>query len=308
MYSGLIRGACAICVVGVVVLAAVAVIGCGNVSPFLSLHFAANSELQDTQGTPQPLPQPDGTSGEVLASVCNLSEELRTIQVTLENDSADNVRFAMTFIASTGPGGFVCTDEVEEYLSAGYVRQNTNTIVIGCDTVVLGGSQLLILEYGYNEIPESWIQRATIDGTTVTATLLALTRRNQASRIDIPLPELIVFGTDDSLFECSGSGSNRLCTQRGFVYVTDALVSTGKPVEASRIQGTPCAENFGTAPEWYLDKTTLDGTIQSFQYPAGGSILVQILDRSTDSLTTNRNQVVWTVLNSAGTTVHSPNS
>lgn len=308
MYSGLIRGACAISIVGVVILAAVTVIGCGNVSPFLSLHFAANSDLQDTQGTPRSLPQPDGTSDETLASVCNLSEELRSIQVTLENYSADNVRFAMTFVASAGPGGFVCTDQLEDYLDAGYVRHNTNTIVIGCDTVILGGSQVLVLEYGFNEIPESWIQRATTDGTNVTPTTLALTRRNQAARTDIPLPELIVFGTDDPIFECSGAGANRLCTQRGFVYVTDALVATGKPVEASRIQGTPCAENYGSSPEWYLDKTTLDGTTQIFQYPAGGTITVGILDRSGDPLTSTRNQVVWTVLSAAGATVHSPNS
>ena len=126
--------------------------------------------------------------------------------------------------------------------------------------------------------------------------------------LEIPLPELIVLGGDDADFICTGGAQlGDLCTQRGFVYVNDGGVSVGKPANASRIQGTICNEGFGTAPEWRLDKTLQDGFVQAFQYSAGGSIIVSILDRSADDVENNRNQVVWLVTNGNDTTIHYPN-
>jgi hypothetical protein len=47
-----------------------------------------------------------------------------------------------------------------------------------------------------------------------------------------------------------------------------------------------------------------DGTSASFQYEAGGIIVITILDRATD--TSGSNQVVWQVTDSAGTVIHFP--
>ena len=104
-------------------------------------------------------------------------------------------------------------------------------------------------------------------------------------------------------FVCLGGD---LCTQRGFIYSTpppDSLPQ-GKSAQASTIQGTVCNKHFGTAPEWRLDKTPLNGTIAPFEFAAGGAIVATVLDRSGDALTNTRNQVVWLVTDAGGQTVH----
>ena len=115
-----------------------------------------------------------------------------------------------------------------------------------------------------------------------------------------------MFGNEDPDFICTG-GTNLgdLCTQRGVVYVSSVGIPVGKSAEAARIQGTVCAENFGTAPEWRLDKT-LDSQVQPFQYGRGGAIVMTVLDRAGDALDNTRNQVVWLVTDADDNTLHFP--
>jgi len=133
-----------------------------------------------------------------------------------------------------------------------------------------------------------------------------LARRDNMTNSNIPLPEMIVFGSSDPDFICSGGAVvGNLCTQRGFVYTSVADLPVGKPVEAFRIQGTVCETNFGSAPEWRLDITD-DNQNQLFEYGRGGTIVVRVLDRSADDPAETRNQAVWTVIDSNSTTLHFP--
>lgn len=288
-------------------------IGCAGANPFLAAQFATTiSDFRLGGGAPgppadpsDPLPPPDTET--VLNDVCTLAPGLRTIGVQLENESIHRVRFAITFAASAGPGGFVCEEEVQNYLSAGYGDAfppgSANSFAIGCDTVTLiSGTRILRMSFGIDQLPEEFLQPSPVDGPAPVPIQL---RRRDNGLERVPLPEIIIFGNSDINFICVG---NDLCSQRGFVYTgpLPATLPIGKSVEAIRIQGTVCQTGFGTAPEWRLDKTLQDGITQPFQYTVGGQINVTVLDRSGDSLADPRNQVVWTVLDSAGTTVHNP--
>ncbi len=296
---------------GIVFLLAATVLliqACGGISPYASLFFAQNSDLTtiERDGIPADDDEGDDTDETTLDSVCDLEAQLRTLRVTIENESAQAVEFSMTFVASAGAGGFVCDDVVNDYLSAGYTDAGA-TAVIGCDTVSLGGNRLLIMEFGVNQGAGARIPaKADPDDESADNPNLDLRRRDTGS-LDIPLPELIVLGGDDPDFICTGGAQvGDLCTQRGFIYVNAGGVSVGKPANASRIQGTICNEGFGTAPEWRLDKTLEDGFVQAFQYTVGGSLVVTVLNRSSDAVENNRNQVVWLVTNESDNTVHFP--
>jgi hypothetical protein len=303
MNSSLHRVASLSGIVWLAAIAAMVAIGCGGVNPFLSTQFLMNSSLvgRNTQGaTTTPSTQPAVT---VLTSVCQLpSGPSRTLQMTVQNQSLQFVKFSVTFLASSGSGGFVCDSEVLAYQNAGYsVVGTNNTDVVGCDTVLLGGTRVMAMQFGVNQGASAVLAPATVAGTTVTPTTFTL--RTTANSSFIPLPQVIVFGSNDADFPCVGTD---VCTQRGFVYTNNVGVPLGKPVEASRIQGTVCNSGFGTAPEWRLN-TSLINPAQLFQYPFGGSIVASVLDRSADLVTNPRNQVVWLVADVNGGTVHNPN-
>lgn len=297
-------------IVCLLVLAAFVGFGCDGMSPFLSAQFANTmSGLAQSSGGPPPTQEEEDT---LLTSVCDLPAEQRVLSLAIASEAGgeeknQTVRFSITFAVSAGVGGFVCADELQTYLNAGYsnalVPGSGNTITIGCDTLtLLSGSQLLTMEFG-----------VSLGQTLETDQTLQLTRRLGAGAGGsplIPLPEIIVLGKDDpnGLFTCIGGASvGDICTQRGFVYFSVATdLPTGKPAEALRIQGTLCNSGFGTAPEWRLDKALNDDLVQPFQYPAGGGILVTVLDRSGDSTIVHRNQAVWLVTDVGGATVHFP--
>lgn len=280
-------------------IAALIVIGCGNVNPFLATQFWTNANLdQLTRPNVTTPPEEETVDPGNLASVCDLDAGARTLQVTLVSESTQNVRFSMTFVASTGSGGFVCDDALQNYLNAGYNYRATG--VIGCDTLSLGGTNLLAMEFGINQGAG-----ATLTPTSNTLTL----RRRDTLSASIPVPQVIVFGNADPDFECvGGAGLGDLCTQRGFVYATAGGVTTGKPIEASRIQGTLCNVGFGSAPEWRLDRTILDGVSLPYQYVHAGTITITIYDRSGDALSNTRLQAAWEVTGgTTGTgTIHYP--
>jgi hypothetical protein len=294
---------------GILAVAALVLIGCGGVNPFLSTQFWLNSNIEDLLQPNVTVPAgEEPTDTGTLTSVCDLDPNdatLRTIQVTVQSESQQYVKFSMTFVASTGTGGFVCADELQDYLNAGYSYRGST--VFGCDTVSLGGGQLIAMEFGINQGAGATLPPATYDSGTLTAvSSLALRRRDTLSQ-SIPLPQIIIFGNSDPSFECvGGSGLGDLCSQRGFVYTNAAGVTVGKSAEAWRIQGTLCNENYGSAPEWRLDRTLNDGQILPYQYAHGGEILVTVKDRSGDLLSNGRSQAVWTVTNSGGTQIQFP--
>lgn len=286
--------------------------GCGNYSPFLAAQF--NQTLAGVVTTnPPPIindPNENGnTNADVLASVCDLAAAQRVIQIGIQNEAAQAVDFSLTLVASAGPGGFVCDAELQEYLDAGYrdaiVPGSGSSAIIGCDTIsLLSGTRILTLEFGVNQGVAARLAANTNPDTLFPDAALpnvSLRRADDNSTL-IPLPEVIVVGSGDPDFVCTGSS---LCSQRGFVYVSAGGFPVGKAAEAERIQGTVCAENFGTAPEMRLDKT-LDQTSQPYQYARGGTIIFGVLDRAGDALDATRNQVAWLVIDENDTTVHTP--
>jgi len=289
-------------------IGAIIAFGCQGASPFLAAQFATRLGTVPINGgssQPSTSSSPSTDVDTLVGSVCDLDPALRGIQVALANASLQQVRFAMTFLVSAGPGGFVsCDSEIQRYQQAGYVDAcnpgSCSTISVGCDTItLLGGTRLLRLDFGISQGPTATLPANT--GGSATPPTRQLTVTNGSS--DIPLPEIIVFGNGDPNFICLGGD---LCTQRGFVYSTPEPnpLPIGKSVEASRIQGTVCNEGFGTAPEWRLDKTPFNSSVAAFQFSAGGTIFASILDRANDALTNPRNQVVWLVTDAGGATVH----
>ncbi|MBN2561881.1 MAG: hypothetical protein JXQ75_13220 [Phycisphaerae bacterium] len=296
-------------IVGVFTIAAILVIGCGGISPFLATQFANTLTGGLASGGPDTSPPDDGGVGQAIDSVCDLPERLRGISVTVSNESQQYVKFSMTFAVSAGSGGFVCDEEYQDYINAGYGEADLtgNTTIVGCDTLtLLGGNKLLTMEFGISEGANATLDPASGTEENPVPTTYQLTRRDNGSEI-IPLPEIIVLGNEDPNFICTGGAVlGDLCSQRGFVYFTQAGVPTGKPANVSRIQGTVCNSGFGTAPEWRLDKTVEDDTVQPYQYAAGGAIVVTVLDRDGDAPDENRNQAVWLVTDGDGNTIHNP--
>lgn len=281
--------------------------GCSSMSPFTSMAFATNLSGMGS-GSPSPSPDDPVDPNVGYTSVCDLDEAQRVIAVALFNESEQFVRFSMTFVASAGPGGFVCDDELQSYINAGYsealIPGSGNTVSIGCDTLTLqGGNQLLTLEFGINQGDVATLQ-PNPEGNTSDFPNIQLFTRGSTISPAIPLPEMIVFGSSDADFTCTGAD---LCSQRGFVYSSAAGLPVGNGATAARIQGTICNGGFGTAPEWRLDKNLQDGQTAAYQFMPGGAIAVSILDRASDDPNTEtRNQVVWLVTNSSGNTVHAP--
>lgn len=297
-------------VVSLLCIGALIALGC-RASPFLAAQFATQivANLPANRGqASQPTTTTNLSTADAntpISSVCDIDSTLRGVQIAVANESQQLVRFSMTFLVSAGPGGFVsCDSEIARYEQAGYNDAcnpgSCGTISVGCDTItLLGGTRLLRLEFGINQGVTATLTANTSGGTNPPIRQLTLANGSSV----IPVPEIIVFGGDDPTFICSG---NDLCSQRGFVYSSPppGNLPVGKPAEASRIQGTVCNKHFGTAPEWRLDKTPFNGNVAAFQFAAGGTITATILDRSTDALTNNRNQVVWLVTDAGGTTIH----
>ncbi|HPF38159.1 MAG TPA: hypothetical protein P5081_00900 [Phycisphaerae bacterium] len=285
---------------------------CYNSSPFLAAYFNTLLSGTATSNPPPIINDPNennNTNADILASVCDLPEAQRTIQIGIQNEAAQAVDFSVTLVVSAGLGGFVCDEQIQDYLDAGYrdaiVPGSGNAAFIGCDTISqLGGTRILTLEFGVNQgIAARLAANTNTDTLFPDAALPNVTlRRADDNQPQIPLPEIIVVGSSDPDFICTGAD---LCSQRGFVYVNAAGFPVGKPAEAERIQGTVCAENFGTAPEMRLDKT-LDETSQPYQYARGGTIIIGVLDRAGDSIDATRNQVAWLVIDENDTTVHTP--
>lgn len=280
-------------IIWIVAICIIVAIGCaGPTSPLLNLRFAGTLAGLGVGGGSQPTSNP--TTGTTLRRSCDLDVARRGINFLLLNQAQQTVRYTLIFVVSAGPGGFVCTEDENRYLAAGYrdtVLDAGNGATFGCDIVrLLGGTRILSLRVA-NTMAQD------VGGTVENQTVAQVPLNGNTF---IPLPELIVLGDSDPIFTCTG---NNLCTQRGFVYADIA----GTPiafVNASRTQDTVCNANAGSAPEWRLaDINRADNTANPFQYVSGGTIVVRVLDRATN-VNQSANQVVWNVFNINGDVIH----
>lgn len=277
-----------------VMIAVAVVIGCGSATPLLNLSFAQNTLVGTAGGGGDPVATTGPGGNNPIQTVCDMDPERRGIFIVVQNESQQFVRLSMTFVASAGAGGFVCDDEVNNYFNAGYraaVLNSSGSMTIGCDTIqLLGGTALLI-----RRVTDTMAQNVGGDPNNAPVAQPPLN-----GGTFIPLPEAIVLGDDDPIFICTG---NNLCTQRGFVY-SDIANNPIAFIDVARTQDTVCNANAGTAPEYRLGNPNVDDNqIQPFQYPSGGTIILTILDRSTNA-NPNVNQVVWAVFDVDGNLIH----
>ena len=275
-------------------IAVIVALGCGRNSPFLALQFADSLTGLGGGGGTRPATSQDNTT--TIDQTCDLDPAKRGISVVLANEAQQFVRYSITFIASAGPGGFVCDEDLNDYFAAGYrdtILDVGNGATFGCDIVrLLGGTRMLSLR-----VADTLAQNVT-GGNDPANIPLAQPPLN--GNTFIPLPELIVLGDADPIFTCTG---NNLCTQRGFVY-TDVANTPIAFVNVSRTQDTVCNSRAGTAPEWRLaDLNKADNQASPFQFVAGGGIGIVVLDRANNA-NVNVNQVIWTVVDINGNIIH----
>jgi len=271
--------------------------GCfAGANPFIAARFSQGLVGGGAGGGSATQPTGD------IDTSCELSDTQNVLNGFLvANGSQQIVSYSLTFLASAGSGGFVCNEDVDDYLNAGYralpLDSVTRTAIVGCDPIPLqGGTQILALRLS-GQIAQNTISVTTCEGLNADAPTAAAplngTRR-------IPLPEVIVLGDDQPFFICTGTNA---CTQGGFAYV-DVAGNLIDKVTASRTQGTLCNLRVTNLPEWRLfDPNFAEAQAEAFNYTAGGIITVVILDRAGNS-DPNVNKVVWQVRASGGAVLH----
>lgn len=263
--------------------------GCAGSNPFVSARFAGGGLAGSGAGGGNP-----GSGSGRIRTTCDLPGARKSFFVRLDNAANARVSYRITMLASAGTGGFVCDDDLDDYLNAGYralaLDPATQTATIGCDPVRLNsGTQLLALTLTGD------IAR---DATGGANPQLAAAPLNGA--VPIPIPQLIVLGNNDLDFICQG---NDPCSQGGFTYRNDFGILISK-VTASRTQNTLCNSRVATRPEWLLlDPNEIDTDVSAFHYTTGCFITIRVLNRA-DNSDPNVNQVVWQVISADGTILH----
>jgi hypothetical protein len=293
---------------GIATVLIVAGWGCGGISPIANLTLLNNAVSDPSVqtfprgGIVRPTTTTTVPVNPTINTTCDLTSARKVITMLLRNNSVLSARYSVTFLASTGTGGFVCAADVPTYTAAGYVSVGSN-ITLGCDTLnasaasgFRGGTELLAWTVtspipippnttgNENQAPAA---PAPLNGVTV-----------------IPLPEVIVLGDGTPTFICT---LNDPCSQGGLAY-TDAGGITIELITASRTQGTLCRTGLGTRPEWrLLNPNSADATAQAFQYVAGSSISVTVLNRAFNP-DPAQNKAVWRVIGPPPgfTLIHAP--
>ena len=294
---------------------AVAIIGCGSFSPFLAAQFNANLPGVPVGGGGGGGNGNDNDNGD--GGDFDFLEELplglRTIQSAVLNSSTQQVQWRLLYAVTAGEGGFVQEDEsIQDYLRAGYRDVVTpgspvgTTTVFGCVPLRLfRGTRLLVLEFGSNVRSNLPLQTDPTPDDPATGSPPEFHVRNDTGDLAVPVPESIIFATEDPTFLCDDA--TRPCTQEAFRYFDpQTSQEIGKAVSAARIQGTVCQRGLAQSPESRLDRT-LNGTSEATQFPPGATIVWRVLDRAFDTAQNQRVQVVWTVLDADGELVHNEN-
>ncbi|HUN81544.1 MAG TPA: hypothetical protein VMV81_08555 [Phycisphaerae bacterium] len=289
-----------------VCIGAIVAMGCRS-SPFLAAQFATHLTTGGTIAPSQPATSTSPSTDTTISTVCDLTSALRNFQVTLINQSSQEVHFALEFMVTAGTGGFVeCEDERNRYANAGYTPCTGTT----CPLSVVGCAQFLPpqgtqwLHKDFNDSTSGFLPQKAPGATTDPS--IQLVASNGSS--NIPVPQFIILGNGSTNFvgQCTTTNDQRICQQRGFIYTAPAsggslLVGAAT---AQRTQGTPCNEGLGLFPQWSLDLTPFNSTANVFEYEPGGIVIITVLDRATD--TGAGNQVVWQVTDSVGNVIHAP--
>lgn len=269
--------------------------GCAGANPFIATRFAGGLVNSGAGGGATQPSDPN------IRNSCDLAADRKSFfSYAVFNQARNVVQYSLVFIATTGTGGFVCSDDVDDYQRAGYrpitPTNATRTLQVGCELVPLDrGTSFLVLEV-------SGQIAANNSGNPQDAPVAAAPFNGSTP---IPIPERIVLGTTstaDTSFLCNG---NNPCTQAGFRYL-DVAGNLISKVIASRTQGTICQSAVSNLPEWrLLDVNAEDNTASQFQYVAGGGVVILVRDRAND-LDPNRVQVSWIVADRAGNIIHQP--
>jgi len=277
--------------------------GCGGTNALGTLQLI-NQAVSDPSVQTFPrggIPRPPTTTqttqpvNPVINTTCDLPTNRKSEFFILRNDSLQNLTYSMTFLISAGSGGFMCEADRPTYTAAGYVSVG-NSITLGCDTLTptsvngfRGGNELLAVSFGRDSFNQPIIIPPNTSGTSSGAPAAPAPLNGITA---IPVPEVIVLGSSDVNFSCQG---NDPCTQSGMNY-TNTLGVLIDHITVARTQGTICNVNAGSRPEWrLLNPSNADSTAQSFQFVAGGSISVLVLDRVFNT-NPNQNKAVWTVV------------
>ncbi len=275
----------------VLAVAAVIAVGCGGISPIAVLNFV-NQGVGNLPGQGGAPPVP-ATQPANINTTCDLPAARKSISIQIRNESAQDVNFSITLLASAGSGGFVCQAERPIYSSAGYTSlpllMPGNVFRQGCAEVSLGslrgGNEMLGVTFTGSLAPNPGAtpQTATIAGFPLDGVSL------------LPLPEVIVLGDSNSLFICQG---NNVCSQGGFAYTNGSGILIDG-ITSTRTQGTRCNANAGTNPEWrLLNPSQADSAARAFEYVAGANITISVLNRIFDANPV-RNKATWRVLGPA---------
>ncbi|MFO0971890.1 MAG: hypothetical protein U1A27_00420 [Phycisphaerae bacterium] len=295
------------CLLGLTALVAAAAAipgGCGGANPYSTLVFM-NDVINHQTAAGQTFPRGGGPSivpptttaptTTTINSTCDLPTARKNITMLVRNESLQNVRYSLTFLVSAGAGGFVCDTDRASYTNAGYVSFGSS-VTLGCDVITpnaangfRGGSELLGRSIGLDAVGNPILIPPNLSGTPQGGPA-AVTPLDGVTLI--PLPEVIVLGNDNPIFKCQASNP---CTQGGFAY-TNALGVQIDDIFVSRTQGTLCNAGAGTRPEFRLhNPSSADTTAAAFEFVAGSSVTVSILDRVLNP-TASQNKAVWRVI------------
>lgn len=278
------------------------ILSCGGISPYsvLGLVNSAATNHQSPQGGGGAGTGAGGVGIPIAGGVsttCDLASERKNITVLLKNESAQNIVYSISFLASTGSGGFVCDADRQRYLNGGYVSAGAS-ITLGCrslttsDSAFRGGTEILVRRVGRDAGNNLILLGPNLGGKIETAT-------KAVAPLDgitlIPTPEVIVLGDDEAssnaLFVCQ---SGNPCTQGGFTYVNAQRVQIDD-VFASATQDTQCNVGAGSRPEWRLrNPNSLDQGAAASEYVAGANITLTVLNRLFAAASLNK--VVWAVV------------
>ncbi len=282
---------------------AVAVAACSGFNPFVVL---IGGPLGFNAIPPQIPPAGVFTTSSGFPTVCTYQPpNTRFIRLTLRNESRAEVAVGLALLATVGLNGFVCESERPTYLDAGYEIVPVDASLartFGCDRVSREAGVDLIalrtLEAG---------QTLTIPAAAMAGGMGVAPPPFDGS-IDIPIPTVILLGTDDefnNIFSCTTVDSctaiaNQICAQGGFVYQTTPPCR----IPASRTQGTLCHSRTAARPRWLLRNSFLeDRTAQTFEYFKGARIIITVLDRANNT-NPSANQIVWQVSDLSGRIIH----
>ncbi len=285
------------------------IIGCGNISPYLAGQFNTTFPGVPVTGGGVGGGGNDNGAVDVYEFLDQIPVGLRTFSYGVANSAPFPARQRALFVVTAGDGGFVQDDDtILDYIAAGYrdiIPPGSpigTTATLGCVPIRLTRGTRLLAKTAGDVQGVAVFYPPNLSGEADNFTGPIFDIRNDDQDPNIPIPEFVVFATDDPNFECAIP--TQACTQEAFRFFDiPQIQEIGKAVTSARIQGTVCNLGLGQSPEYRLDRTN-DGNVTPFQFVPGCTIVMRILDRQFDAPEINRVQVVWNVFDAEGNVVH----